>query len=922
VPAMRLQPLLIIFLLFGYLSDAQKLSIKGNVQDTAAKKPLQNAVIIATKLSDSTLIDFTRSNEQGFFEIKDLPIDTYKVVISFKKFGDKIMYVIGTNKSFEFNFDKIIMPPKSVDLDEVTIFAYKDPVYYKGDTLIYTADSFKVKPNATVEDLLRRLPGVKVDANGKITAQGKEVSKVLVDGDEFFGADPTMATKNLAANAVESVQVYEKKDENASADNTSDETIKVMNLKLKDDAKKGYFGKISGAGGSDFLPDRKDFYEGEFLANRFRNKQKISVFALGSNTPKTGFGWQDLDKYGLEDENDWSYDEDNNTWTSSREQGQGVPQTLNGGIYYSDKLNKRTKINSNYSYKNNFLLTESDQKSQYFLTDTNYITNNYSKETKRNQAHTFNLEFNHELDSFAKLTITPKLRYNINDAESYTRNQFATTEEIVSRQTENTNKTNSANYDISSGVRFTRTFRKKDRFLNLYYSIDKGANQGNGQLATMNTFFTSTVSGLNDFDQRKETNSDNITHQATASFFEPFTKKIKGEVTYEIMYNENNQTKVSLNKLNNDYSLLDSVFSNDFSNTKMVNTAKVRLIYEIKKYRIVVGTKARHVDLLNINNYSGKRLTQSVSNILPFFNYNYNFSQNTRLYFTYNTNSSQPTINQLQPLPNNTNQNFITLGNPNLSPTFSHNFNLNFNSYKPISGKYFWMGGNFNYIENAFSSNLVYDSLGRSISTPTNVNGNYNGGGWLGANFPTWQRQLIFSVNGNTNLYSNNNIINNVRNTTSNNSYSGGGDVTLDLEKFYFSLGASYDYNVPHSTINNQNNRPYTSQHFTGNFRIEFPKKIFIESDANYNINSQRTNGYNINIFIVNGSIYKHFGKLENLIISVKAFDIFNQNKVVSRQVYNNIITDTKTKIITRYFLLNITYKFNSQKKKEEGRDD
>ncbi|MBK6521951.1 MAG: carboxypeptidase regulatory-like domain-containing protein [Sphingobacteriaceae bacterium] len=192
---MRIKPLLFIFLLFGYLSNAQKLSIRGKVQDTVSKKPLQNAVIIATKLSDSTLIDFTRSNEEGFFEIKELPIDTYKVVISFKKFGDKIMYVIGTNKSFEFNFDKIIMPPKSVDLDEVTIFAYKDPVYYKGDTLIYTADSFKVKANATVEDLLRRLPGVKVDANGKITSQGKEVSKVLVDGDEFFGTDPTMATK-------------------------------------------------------------------------------------------------------------------------------------------------------------------------------------------------------------------------------------------------------------------------------------------------------------------------------------------------------------------------------------------------------------------------------------------------------------------------------------------------------------------------------------------------------------------------------------------------------------------------------------------------------------------------------------------------------------------------------------------------------
>ncbi len=919
---MRIKTLLFIFLLFGYLSNAQKLSIRGKVQDTISKKPLQNAVIIATKLSDSTLIDFTRSNEEGFFEIKELPIDTYKVVISFKKFGDKIMYVIGTNKSFEFNFDKIIMPPKSVDLDEVTIFAYKDPVYYKGDTLIYTADSFKVKANATVEDLLRRLPGVKVDANGKITSQGKEVSKVLVDGDEFFGTDPTMATKNLAANSVESVQVYEKKDENASADNTSDETIKVMNLKLKDDAKKGYFGKISGAGGSNFQKDQKPFYEGDLLINKFRNKQKISLFALGSNTPKTGFGWSDIDKYGLENERDWNYDEENNTWTNDNDQGQGVPQTLNTGIYYSDRLSKKTKINSNYSYRNNLMVTESEQYSQYFLTDTNYTTNNYTKNIDKKQGHVFNMNLEHDLDSLTKLTITPKLNYKTSSGEYYTENNFATTEGLVSRETKNTNATNSSNYTASSGIRVTRDFKKKDRFLNLYYYIDKGANEGNGQLSSTNLFYTDTIAGLNDIDQKKQTNSNNITHQASVSFLEPFTKKIKGEATYEFIYNDNKQSKESLNKVNNDYSLLDSIFSNDFSNSKVVNQAKLRLIYEIKKYRLVIGTRARQVSLSNTNNYNDSVLKLSVNNILPFINYNYNFSQNMRLYLTYNTNSQQPSINQLQPLRNNANQNFITLGNPNLIPTFQHQFNLNFNSYKPISGKYMWLGGNYNITQNAFSSSLVYDSIGRSISTATNMNGNYNGAAWIGANWPTLKRQLIFSVNGNSNFYSNNNIINNVVNTTRNSNINGGTDVTVDLEKFYFNIGGRYEYNIPYSTINNQNNKPYTSQIYNASVRIELKKKFFIESDAEYTIKSKRANGYNIEYAIVNAAISKHFGKLENFIVAIKAFDILNQNIVANRQVYNNIITDSRTKIITRYFLLNLTYKFNSQKTKDEGKHD
>jgi len=371
--------------------------------------------------------------------------------------------------------------------------------------------------------------------------------------------------------------------------------------------------------------------------------------------------------------------------------------------------------------------------------------------------------------------------------------------------------------------------------------------------------------------------------------------------------------------MNGDYSSLDSVYSNDFANDKLVNQAKLRFIYEVKKYRIGIGARGRNVSLTNTNNYTGKVFTQNVSNILPFMNFNYNINQNTRLYTNYNTNSQQPSINQLQPLPNNANQNFITLGNPNLAPTLSHQFNLNFNSYKPVSGKYLWAGGNYNITQNAFSSSLVYDSLGRSLSTPINIDGNYNGGGWLGGNFPMFNRILSININGNTNFYGNNNIINGQKNTTKNTTYSGGLGISVDLDKYFFDMGSNYDYSIPYSSINQGNNKPYTTQSFNFMGRAELPKKFFIETDAIYNINSNRTSGYNINYIIVNASISKNFGKLENFITAIKAYDILNQNVIASRQVYNNIITDSKTKIITRYFLLSFTYKFNSQKTKEEN---
>ncbi|HOZ81342.1 MAG TPA: carboxypeptidase-like regulatory domain-containing protein, partial [Bacteroidia bacterium] len=207
-------------LLSTYSTFAQKISVKGNVQDTTAREPLSNALIMAIKLMDSTLVNYTRSDEKGFFNINALPVDTYQVIITHPKFADMGFFIFGDSTNLEYDFGKIILQPKNIDLHEVTIYAFKDPVYYKGDTLIYTADSFKTKANANVEDLLKKLPGLSVDASGKITSQGKSIDKVLVDGDEFFGSDPTMATKNLAASSIESVQVYEKKSDDAANSST------------------------------------------------------------------------------------------------------------------------------------------------------------------------------------------------------------------------------------------------------------------------------------------------------------------------------------------------------------------------------------------------------------------------------------------------------------------------------------------------------------------------------------------------------------------------------------------------------------------------------------------------------------------------------------------------------------------------------
>jgi hypothetical protein len=881
------------------------MSISGNVQDTTSHMPLKNAVAMAVRIKDSTLVAFTRTDANGAFTLKDLKIDTVQVVISDSRFSDQTYYVFGSAQNSVFDFGKIILPPKSQQLNEVIIYAFKDPVYYKGDTLVYTADSFKVKPNATVEDLIRKLPGMKVDAEGKITSQGKEISQVLVDGDEFFGSDPTVATRNLAAKGVESVQVYEKKNDNTS--DGAEETVQVMNLQLKEDAKKGYFGKLSAA--SDF----QKFYEGEALANKFKGNQKVSVFALGSNTPHSGFGWSDSYKYGLSNEQNMSTDDDGNTYwySNNNSENQGVPRTLKSGFYYNDKLGKKTKIGLNYTYNNNELVKRDSTHSQYFLNDTSYVTDIASFNKFNTQSHAVNFKLTQTLDSLTDLEIEPKLKLNYSQSLDEQHTRFLTTDDTLTHQTNVLNTNDAKGYDLTATAKLTHRFKKKDRLFRMNYMLQMNNDQAKGILKSYNTFYNSSIPN-DSIDQKKESSGLSQTHNVNVIYTEPLTPKIKLEFDYNFNYGRSEQSKTANNYFNGEYFIYDSTLSNDFENVKMTNRGGMKFIFETKKVSFNVGARARNVSIVNTNLITKAEVTQSVNNILPYLSYMYRFSQSKRFNFTYRTNSSQPTISQLQPVPDNSNPNQVKLGNPDLLPTFQHNFSMSFNSYKPVSGKYVWMNVYYNNTQHAFTNAITYDSLGRTITQTVNVNGNYTAGGYFGGGIPLASRAINIqpSLNGNYNSYSS--FINGTKNLTQTLNTNAGLDFELNIDTLAFSIGYNYDYTVPKSTYSTTGNKPYSEQAFDADLMVKLPWKMMIQTDAKYTISSQRAAGYNLNYIVWNASIGKSFLKNENLILELEGNDLLNQNIRNTRNVQDNVITDQKTNVISRYFLLRLTWKFNS----------
>ena len=906
---MRFKYIIILFLfVFAFLPNmsAQNMKVTGHVVDTTGKRALANVSVLAVRIKDSLLLKYTRTNADGDFVLTNFKVDTFTLIVEHPELEPKSYFIFGNEGNNEINIPSIKMNMKTKDLDEVVIFANKNPIFYRGDTLVYVADSFKVGQNAVVEDLLKKLPGLKIDENGQITSQGKEISQVLVDGDEFFGTDPTIATKNLAAKGVESVQVYEKTNEDAKAG--EDEKIQVLDLKLKDDAKKGYFGKISGA--SDFgLMQSTPFYEGEVLVNKFNQRQKISVFLLTSNTPRSNFGWGDMNKFGLENEgggNFWDRGQGTNT--------SGIPQTLKAGIYYSDKVGKTGKIGFNYSYYNNKLDAYSSSQSQYFLSDSSYYTKDSTRNSSKNESHNLNFSYKTNIDSLTYLEIKPNFKFDAATTDNLNTSSFRDVKfsEYLSTSIQNINESKGMSSNSEALIR--RKFKKPKRELELKYILDFSNNSTDGNLYSYSKFGVA----IDTIDQLKGNQNSSITNYGIATYTEPIHKLLKLKVEYLFESGNSNQDKKTFNRGLGSYTEIDSLFTNNFDNQRFQNRGTASLIFEKGKNTITGGLGYRNIAIENKNLVTGAIVNQSINNFLPEFSYMYKPSMSKRLNINYSTYSSPPSVNDLQPVPDNSNPNRIQEGNPDLKPNYVHSLWANFNSWQALSGRYIWSGMNATLTNNDFANQTTYDSFGKTTSKTVNVDGNFNASFWIGGGIPLFNRKLEVSPKANGSYFRYQNYINNELNVTQNTSISSGVELKLNLDSLEISIENDFTYTNPVSSLSSVSNLPFTSQNYNLRLDYQLPLHFKIKLNGDYTINSRRAEGFNRNIFVLNAEVSKAFFPTENLILAINANDIFNQNINVQRQVNGNIITDNFTRIISRYYLLKLTYKFNNNKTKED----
>ena len=878
--------LVLLALLFFLQNSWSQLTIQGKVRDFSTFKPISGAIVIASKVKDSLLVQFSRTNKEGEFSLS-VPMDTFKITIGHPNFEDQFMYVFGNQ-----NERNIILPTIELDNDKkkelgpAFIYVNKSPIYYKGDTLVFVADSFKVRENGVAEDLLRKLPGVSVDASGKVTFQGRDIDQIYVDGDEFFGNDPTVATKNLGAKAIQNVQIYEKKNNTENGE----EAKQIMNLKLKDDAKKGYFGKAS------LASDGQKFYEGEILYNRYQNKKNYSFYALKNNTPRSGFNWQDQNKYGL-----------NNTATNNT--SNGFPNNFTTGARFKNSYGKNNKhfFEINYQYRDLKTRSLSKNNTQYMVADTSYYNESQQNNYTRQQNHTINIENKWKLDSLTTLELVPVIKYSIQNSDNQSISSYLNNSRNLFRSSTNNVTDSTAELDLTNTLTLEKKYMKPKRESSVSSEVDYSDNHDLGGVN-----FSNQVANL-----IKQTNqNNNITQKTlnqTLTLFhtEPLTNRINLNVEY--MNNTTNDHQIrKISDVQNQVLTLDSKFSSDYSRATIINRGKLSLTRKSGAHTVIAGTALRNLALSSTNNTSGTVFSLNNNQYLPYASYTYNQKNAIRINIGYATSSPIPSINQLQPVLSNTNLNSQTIGNSNLKPSFQQTASLSISRFNNLLSRYFFLRASANFINNDFANSLTYDNSGRSVSQTVNVNGNQNFS--LSCNYKHGiPKHFLFLLGGLDVSHSySKNLINGLQYSTIQSTVTPNLGLSYATDTVTVSLNGSMSYNKPAGTSLMIKQNPYFSYANTMDISWNVPKYNFLlTSSVSQQITTGRANGFNINRTIWNASISKYVLKNKRLNIGMEAYDLLNQNLQIQRTITSNQISDIRNTIITRYFLLRLSYRFD-----------
>jgi hypothetical protein len=901
----QLTLLLLFCLSFTLSAQTSKSTLKGIIVDEGGL-PVPGATVMILEAKDSTFLLFGSTDPQGTFSIRNVAKGDYLLNVSF--LGMQAIYQpVSSGTAEEIDLGRIVMQPANTLLSEVQVKAEHVPLEINKDTISYNADAFQTQPNAVVEDLLKKLPGIEVEADGTVKAQGETVNKILVDGKEFFGDDPKMATKNLPAKALKKVKVYDKQSDMSEFTGVDDgEREKTIDLQLKDEFKKGLFGTAEAGYGTD------DRYNGKASINRFTQKSQLSFLGQLNNINQQGFTFNDRMNFsggmrGMSGGGGRSME-----FSSS---GSDVPisdGTSNGlvnsgaaGLNFNWQPSKKFNIRSSYFYNGvdkNLLQTSFREN----LNTNPFNTDEDSESNTDNYSHSIALNSDIKLDTTQQMKINARI--NIADGASNALDSLRNVDlsnVLLNRSLTQTDNT-SDNLTVNAGATYMKRLGGRGRNFSLSGSINSGGQDRESKLDALTEYLTTGDQQL--IDQLQYTISDDLRFDGQFSYTEPLGKRRFLEFNYN--YNTfNADYDQDVYDIENNTQVINDTLSNNYSSIFQYHRPGASFRYSGEVHTLNIGMNYQISELTGQLSRSETDIKQDYHHLLPRVIWRYNIGNGKNLRFSYTTRVNQPSITQLSPVIDNTDPLRLYIGNPNLDAEYNHNMSFNFHSFSQFSSTSFFasIGGTLTE-QKIITSRFINDEF-REVSTPLNIDNEAGMNMFVSYGRPFKPIRSRVTLNGNASLTNTQNYI---------------GTDLLDLNRWARSIGV---------TISNMNSNvleynlggkwTFTDNYYKSDEALDQNtllhtyfvdvtvtawKKWKLSLGYDYNLYTSDQIPENQSLPLMEASISRFILPGDKGQIKFSVFDVLDENRGISFTTTPNYIEELRSNSIGRYAMLSFIY--------------
>lgn len=915
---------MLVLSLTGVIAYGQGITLKGKLMDKDSKAPIQGATVSLTASKDSLHPKVVLSDAKGNFEINNLEVDRYRLVTSVIGYDIIIQNINlqASNKTpLQFNLSKM-----AKELGEVVITSSKPLVKQRGDTLEFNSSQLKVNPDATAEDMIKKLPGVVVDKNGNVTAMGEQVRKVTVDGRDFFGDDATAALKNLPASVIDKIQVFDKLSDQAEFTGFDDgNSTKSINIVTKANMRSGQFGRIYAGAGTEGT------YNAGGNVSVFKNNLRLTFVGLTNNVNQQNFASEDLlgissggggGRRGGRGGGAGGFGGGNNFGVG---QQNGISKTNSFGINYSDSWGKKTEVSGSYFFNNSNVNNDQSSNTENFQpSGKNQFYDERSISNSKNNNHRLNFRLNYKIDDKNSLMISPNLSYQSTKSFSDISGINAyTPAELISKSASNSNGDNSG-YNFSNNILYRHSFAKKGRTISVNFNTALNRRAGDTYILNTNEYYKTTGNISDTLQQYTDLVTNGYQFSGNIAYTEPIGKKGQLQFNYSPSYSKSkaDQEVFQYDYNGGKYTVFDNNLSNVFDNITTKQSVGASYRKGDRDNMISVGVNYQYTELHSDQTYPVlASVSKNFNNILPnlMWRKKINAKNSIRLFYRATTNT--PSVSQLQDVYNNSNQLFVSTGNTDLKQQVGNMISARYQFANTAKGKSFFanifLQQNSNYITNAIytaSRDSVLNSSvtlykGSQLSKPVNMNGQWSLRSFLTYAMPLKFMKSNLSINGGLSYNNTPGLNNNIKTTTKSYTYNAGAVLASNISEFVdFNLNYSVNFNDAKNSIQPQLNNKYINQSAGVQVNLLNKKGWFMQNSVSNESYSGLTDGFNQNYWLWNAGIGKKFLKKQAGELKLTVFDLLKQNQSIQRTVSDSYIQDVQNLVLQQYFMLTFTY--------------